>query len=235
MKLSEIYGVLFTIGLLTGCASNGSARIDNVPMYGQPQVERPAILKKADEDFIREASTGLVSREAASKAWFNQGNEYMAEGNLDYSMRRYNQSWLLNPENYQPYWGFARVMVAKRQYEESFKYFDKAKELVNDPYQKPALLSDFAVAYHNKANALPRSEVADRKKYFDLANRTFEESTNADPTYFNAWFKWAYSLYFQENYSESWSKVKKARELDTSAIPDAFIADLRSKMPEPAN
>lgn len=235
MKLFGIVGVLLAVSLSIGCASNGGMRIDNVPMYGQPEVERPAILKKADEDFVREASAGLGSREAASKAWFAQGDKYMTEGNLDYAMRRYNQSWLLNPENYQPYWGFARVMVAKRQYEESFEYFDKASQLINDPYQRPALLSDFAVAYHNKANALPSSEAVERKKYFDLANQTFEESTNADPTYFNAWLKWAYSLYFQENYSDSWRKLRKAREIEASAIPAAFIADLSSKMPEPAN
>jgi hypothetical protein len=65
-------------------------------MYGQPEIPRPDFLKKADEVFIKQAVAGLGSREKASEAWWLEGEKYMAQGNLDFAMRRYNQSWLLN-------------------------------------------------------------------------------------------------------------------------------------------
>ncbi|MET0071640.1 MAG: hypothetical protein ABW096_16510 [Candidatus Thiodiazotropha sp.] len=225
--------ILVTIVLLVSCVSGGGTRIDNIPMYGQPDTERPESLKKADEDFIRQAVNGIGNREEASKVWWHEAEKYMNEGNLDYAMRRYNQSWLLNPNNYQPYWGFARVMVAKRQYEESFKYFQKAAELINDPYEKPALLSDYAIAYHNKANSLPLTDKQQRVKYFNLANSYFEKATNSDPEYPKSWLKWAFSLYFQENYQESWAKVKNAQKIEPGIVPDSFLSDLRTKLPEP--
>lgn len=91
---------------LSGCATGSSEqRIDNIAMYGQPEIARPDFLKKADEDFIKQATSGFGSREAASKAWFAEAEKFMSQRNLDFAMRRYNQSWLLNPNNYQPYWG----------------------------------------------------------------------------------------------------------------------------------
>lgn len=235
MNHRNILAVLAITNILFGCVSDGGTRIDNVPMYGQPKTERPAFLKKADEDFIQEASSGLGSREAASRAWHAEGERFMAEGNLDYAMRRYNQSWLLNPDNYQPYWGFARVMVAKRQYDEAFKYFDRAKELIDDPYEKPALITDQAIAYHNKASTLPKYQAGEKAKYYSLANSLFEESTKLDPTYSKPWLKWAYSLYFQQDYPAAWRKVNKSRELAPDSVPESFLEDLRSKMPEPTD
>ncbi len=225
--------VLAAAVFLAGCASGGGTRIDNIPMYGQPEIERPAVLKEADARFIKDASAGFASREAASVAWHQQGDEYMAVKNLDYAMRRYNQAWLLDPDSYLPYWGFARVMVAKREYEEAIKYFDEALARIDDPYQKPALLHDLAVAYNNKANRLPATERAARERNYSLANMRFQESTEADPDYMKAWRSWAFSLYFQGDYAAAWDKVKRARALDPDSIPGSFLSDLSAEMPEP--
>jgi len=225
--------LLLSLVLLSSCASPGGMRIDNYPMYGQPEISRPDFLQKADEDFINKVGTEFGDRKKASTMWWQQGDKFANEGNLDYAMRRYNQSWLLDPENYQPYWGFARVKTATREYEEAFKYFKKANELIDDPYQKPALLTDTALGYHNKANSLDKNNTQERDKYFTLANSKFEESTKLDPTYPNAWAAWAHSLYFQDNYKESWVKVKKALELDASLVSDTLLQNLKNKMPEP--
>ena len=233
MRIKELAHALIGLVILSGCMSGGGTRIDNIPMYGQPEIVRPEFLKKADEEFIERALGGFVNREEASKAWWHQAEQFMKEGNLDYAMRRYNQSWLLNPNNYQPYWGFARVMVVRRQYEESFKYFKKAIDLINDPYEKPALLSDTAIAHHNKAYNTNENNVQERNKYFALANNYFKESTISDPTYPNSWAGWAYSLYFQGKYLEAWSKVKKTRQLNPSLLDARMLTDLSNAMPEP--
>ena len=234
MKIITIVATLITAALIGGCASDSNFRIDNIPMYGQPEIKRPAFLKQADETFIREASDKLGSREAASAAWYGQGEKYMAEGNLDFAMRRYNQSWLLNPDNYQPYWGFARVMVAAKQYDESFRYFERALALIDDDYQKPALLTDFAIAYHNKGNSLPQEQATAKQSYYSKANQTFESATQADPGYIKAWVKWAYALYYQQDYAAAWDKVAKARALEPTAVPAPFIAKLQAQLPASA-
>lgn len=223
--------VFAAVGLLSGCVTTGGTRIDNVPMYGQPALERPVALKRADEEFIKQASEGLGGREKASVAWWMEGDKYMREGNLDYAMRRYNQSWLLNPNSFRPYWGFSRVLLEQGQLDESIKHLEKANQLVDDEYQKVALLTDTASVYSVKANNSANGST-ERTKYFSLANRYFEESSKLDPTYPNSWRSWARSLYFEGRYAEAWQKVNAARSRGAQ-FPPQFIRALEEKMPEP--
>jgi tetratricopeptide (TPR) repeat protein len=226
------YGTVVSMMLLASCATPDAQRIDNIPMYGQPAIQRPEALKKLDEDFINQATAGLGSREAASKAWAAQADKFMSQGNLDYAMRRYNQSWLLNPNNYQPYWGFGRVLFEQGKLDEGIEYFEKAKLLVDDPYQKVALLSDTGSAYSHKADSLPVDKREERARSFELANRQFTESTKLDSTYANSWLRWAHSLYMEGRYVNSWEKLKKARSLGAKET-SVFLEALQEKMPEP--
>jgi tetratricopeptide (TPR) repeat protein len=224
--------LLLLIVLVASCATPQGVPIYNVPMYGQPQIPRPQILKEADETFINQAVAGLGSREVASKVWAAQADKYMAENNLDFAMRRYNQSWLLNPNNYQPYWGFGRVMLEWGKVDESIEHFEKAKQLINDDYQKVALLADMAMAYSVKANDMPSDRPAERAKYFEQANKLYSESAAMDPKYPYAWRNWARSLYFEGRYAEAWEKVNKAKSL-SAPFPPVFLSALSEKMPEP--
>lgn len=208
-------------------------RIDNIPMYGQPAIPRPEHLRKADEDFIKEAVTGLGSREVASKAWFAQGEEYMQKRDLDFAMRRYNQSWLLNPNNYQPYWGFGRVMLERGKFEEAVQHLETAKGLVDDQYQKTAVLIDLGTAYSVRATSVVKSDVPEGARLFSLANQTYSAAMSLDPAYGNGWRRWAMSLYEQGEYAQAWEKVKQARTHNARPLPPAFLRALEQKMPEP--
>ncbi len=226
MKFRKLVGVICLFGMIAGCVSTGGTRIDNIPMYGQPEIERPDILKKADQDFINKASKGIGSREEASKVWWGQAERFMREGNLDYAMRRYNQSWLLNPNNYQPYWGFARVLMEQDKIDEAIKFLEKAESLVDDHYQKVALLADMGSAYTYKAK--------DEPHYFEKANTKFEESIQLEAAYPNSWRRWAFSLYEQKSYSDAWQKVIKAQELGARPFPPEFLTALEAALPNPS-
>ena len=217
----------FTVLLvLNGCARNGAVRIDNVPMYGQPEIERPAILQQADEAFIIQASSAFKSREEASMAWFNKGEQYMRQGDLDLAMRRYNQSWLLNPNYFGPYWGFARVMIRQGEIDEALTHISKAKALINDPYQEVALLTDMGVVYSLKALESPESE---KHYYFNLANESFQKSINMDPTYPESWRYWAYSRLEQGKCEEARQNATQATKLGNVKISDSFMKSLNEK------
>jgi tetratricopeptide (TPR) repeat protein len=229
----RFYISAFAVLILAGCVTTGGTRIDNVPMYGQPSVQRPDELKRADEDFIKQASEGLGDREKASQAWALQGDKFMSEGNLDFAMRRYNQSWLLNQNNYRAYWGFGRVMLQRGKVEEAIQYLEKSRQLVEDQFQKAALLSDLGSAYSAQAESAQNNKGQDRARLFLLANQSFSESTVLDATYGNSWRRWAMSLYEQDNYAGAWEKVKRARRQNARPFPPEFIRALEQKMPEP--
>ena len=217
--------------LISGCATTPAGpRIDNVPMYGQPQIVRPDFLRQADEQFIREAVAGFGTREKASDIWWAQAEAFMAQNNLDFAMRRYNQAWLLNQNNFKAYWGFARVLLAQGAIEPAFVHLEKAMILCADNFQRPALLSDAGSAYSNKASSLV---LKDRDDLFQKADSFFEQALKIDSSYGNAYKRWAISLYHQEKYSEAWIKIAEARRRPDANIPPAFLRALKSKMPEP--
>jgi tetratricopeptide (TPR) repeat protein len=233
-KISFLFAMLVAL-LPAGCATPPTEqRIDNIPMYGQPQLPRSEPLRKADEDFIAQASSGFGgNRNAASDAWWKQAEEYVANRNLDFAMRRYNQAWLLNPSSYKPYWGFGRVMLERGEVDDAIKHLDKAKQLCTDTSQRPALVSDIGTAYSIKAGSTVTSQASERERYLALSNDNYREATTLDPNYANAWRRWAMALYEEAKYAESWEKVKRAQALNATPFPPAFLTALAQKMPQP--
>ncbi len=215
-----------------GASQPDSVRVDNLPMYGQPDVERTDHLKLLDEHFIANAVKTFGSREKASRDWYAQGEVFMNQGNLDFAMRRYNQSWLLDPKNYQPYWGFGRVLLSQKNCDEAFRQFARARELVNDDPRKMALLSDSGIAYGYCATLISGSYREAREKFFENANRLFAESTRLDPSYAVAWFRWSQVLLEQGRAKEAWEKVRKAQSAGYP-VPADHLVRLRRRMPEP--
>ena len=206
---------------------------DTLPMFGQPKINRSDDLKKSDEAFIRDSTLRFGTRQAGSNTLAAQGWVAARAGQDDVAMRRFNQAWLLNPKNYSVFWGFGAVLSAKGKLSEALEYLETARELVNDPKQRVALLSDLGAVHSAYATRLPGDRQLERAQQFVLANNRFSESLENDPSFAQSWREWAISLYDQERYSEAWIRVKKARELNAEPFPPEFLNKLSAKMPEP--
>ena len=115
---------------------------EKLPMYGQPGIARPDNLKKNDESLIRDATFRFGNRQAASRALAEQGWASVRKGMFDVAMRRFNEAWLLNPKNYQAFWGFGAVLSEQGKLAEAIEQLETARNLVDDPRQRVALLSD---------------------------------------------------------------------------------------------
>jgi len=222
---------MLAILVISACASVPTGqRIDSIPMYGQPEIARPDFLLKLDQQFIREVVAGIGTRENASEMWWAQAEKFMAQENLDLAMRRYNQSWLLNPNNFKAYWGFGRVLLERGETDLAIVQLEKAIALCTDDFQRPALLTDTGSAYLAKANNFVGEE---KREFFRKADSLFEQALKIDPGYGNAYKRWAISLHRQEKYSEAWIKVAEARKQPDLTISPKFLKALESIMPEP--
>ena len=206
---------------------------DKLPMFGQPKIVRPGNLKKADEDFIRDSTLRFGSRTAGSNALAAQGWTALRAKQADVAMQRFNQAWLLNPKNYRIFWGFGALMSERGKLLEALEHLETARQLIDDPAQRVALLCDLGTVHSEYAAGLPADRQLERAQHFVLANSRFTESLENDPKYAMSWREWAISLYEQERYSEAWVKVKQARENGAEAFPPQFLKKLSAKMPEP--
>ena len=206
---------------------------DKLPMFGQPKIVRPENLKKNDESFIHEATLRYGSRNAGSNTLANQGWTALRAKQPDIAMQRFNHAWLLNPRNYRVFWGFGAIMSERGRLAEALEYLETAREMIDDPVQRVALLCDLGTVHSEYASSLPADRQLERTQHFVLANSRFTESLENDPKYAMSWREWAMSLYQQERYSEAWVKVKQARQNGAEPFPADFLKKLSAKMPEP--
>ena len=214
-------------------ASDTSVNPDALPMFGQPKVARSPAQKQADEAFIRDNTLRYKTRQAASSAFATQGWTAVRAKQLDAAMQRFNQAWLLNPKNYSAFWGFGAIVSERGRILDAIEYLETARELIDDPAQRPALLADLGNLHSEYAARLSSDNQLERAQHFVLANSRFTESLENDPKFASGWREWAMSLYDQERYSEAWVKAKRARELNAEPFPPEFLKKLSAKMPEP--
>jgi len=145
--------------------------INMIPMYGYPNIEKSAAQKKSDEKFIKSVVANSGTREKASKEFAGEGWRYRSKGDTANAMRRFNQSWLLNPNYYQPYWGFGALLWAQGSTDEAIIHYNKALSLIDDNGEKPRLLTDAARAYSKKG--FTATNKIKRKEFFGKANSLF--------------------------------------------------------------
>jgi len=80
---------------------------NQLPMYGER--EKTAEMKNADAAFIASIEKQGLSRQEGAKQVIQSGWSYWAKRDLATAMSRFNQAWLLDPENGNAYHGFALV------------------------------------------------------------------------------------------------------------------------------
>jgi tetratricopeptide (TPR) repeat protein len=196
--------------------------------FGRPDLIRPD--QKADEAFLREASSKYPNREAASRAFASLGWTQLREGKAEPALQSFYRAWLLNAKNYQAFWGYGAILADRGNLLDAIEQLDTARELMDDPKQIPALLVDMGTVNSTYAAGLPKDKQLDRAQYFVRANQCFVESLELDPTYAAGWRAWALSLYDQERYSEAAIKAQRAQELKAEPLPANFWRDLKKNM-----
>jgi tetratricopeptide (TPR) repeat protein len=202
---------------------------EHLPMYGQPEFVRPDHLKKADDAFTRDSIARYGSRQAAGDAFASEGWQALKNNQRDVALERFNRSWLLDPKNYQAFWGFAAILSEQGKLAAAIEQLETARELNDEPSQRVALLSDLGSLYSEYAARMPAEQQLDRARHFVLANNRFVESVEIAPEFAPAWRAWAISLYQQERYSEAWVKAQRALELKGEPFPGDFLEKLAKK------
>lgn len=144
MKLSLIICCLFSLFAI-GCIQSDDCvdGINKLPMYGNMKKCRMQL--EDDKNFIAicEKSPG---RKAATLHMVKRGWEYFYKNQLDTSMMRFNQAWLLDSLNADVYWGFGDLVGKQRKFKESLRFFKKSLKLKSD---NAKTWSDESISYGN--------------------------------------------------------------------------------------
>jgi len=210
MGLKNTLNTLLIATILSACASPTRPGIDAdkdpinlIPMYGYPDIEKTEEQKKADELFIETVTRSSGSREKASWEFAGRGWHYLKQGDNASSMRRFNQSWLLNPGNYMPYWGFGVLLNAQGKSAEAIFYYDRALWLIREMgSDKPRLLADAAKVYVAHGRDIRTTDKAQSEQFFEKANTLANDVFKLDPQFGNEAVKQDSQFAFAYRYGE---------------------------------
>ncbi|NLV23241.1 MAG: hypothetical protein GXY54_00480 [Deltaproteobacteria bacterium] len=106
------YWLITVIAVIAALLTSNTAFADSLPtnqlpMYGER--EKTVQMKNADAALISAVEKQGLSRQEAAKRAVQTGWYYWAKRDLTTAMSRFNQAWLLDPENGNAYHGFALV------------------------------------------------------------------------------------------------------------------------------
>ena len=127
----NLLALIFLLAIVNfGCTQAQTPRdeVNNtLPMYGNAK-KSPDLLA-ADQELIATMSKIYPNKKDGSAALAKRGWDYMYAKDLETSMRRFNQAWLLDSLNADVYWGFADLLGMQGKNEEAVGFFKKAIKL----------------------------------------------------------------------------------------------------------
>jgi tetratricopeptide (TPR) repeat protein len=216
--------IVLSVVLMVGVGVGRAQDVNLLPKYGG--LPKNDALKRADAVFIAGMEEDYQGdRTKASSDIARRGWQYLAGGDAEDAMRRFNQAWLLDNHDGIALWGMAAVEASWGKSDESLKLFAEA-----EPYERGEI--NFAVDYA-KAVGMIGVQTGDPKMLKDAYERFGRVYARAPENTLNLQ-NWAITLFGEGRYAEAWAKVKLAEATPNKvAVDPHFVADLEARMPRP--
>lgn len=228
----QLFLLTLSATLVFGCATPRAAGpiSSEAPMYGGLNHQAIPEMKAIDDALIEGTTKEFGSREAASERFVEQGFRYYFQDDLSTAMKRFNQGWLLNPNNPNVFHGYAAVLNDQDNHCEARKMIERALEL--GLHKTAGNLADAGRA-NTLCAMLDKSLDRDTKAgYLKRAYNYYVDALKISPNSEYVYGSWASASYWMGDYATAWKYVKKQREL--GGKPGArFLRLLSEKMPEP--
>jgi len=193
-----------------------------LPLYGGVDRTKNSEFIAQDNSLIEKAMRTFGSREHASEGYVEHGFDHYGNNELEESMNRFNQAWLLNPENPYAYLGFALLLNKQKKSCEAHKMFKLANE---KGLNEGGFLTDYA--YTSSQCASLRKE-KEKRKLFETANALYETAiqTSNQRLLAYVYHSWAKSYYLQKDYLKSQEMVKQSKQFG-GIIDDSLLKALK--------
>jgi tetratricopeptide (TPR) repeat protein len=126
IKIILNYSVLFSTIIFLSCSpkQNCPDDINLLPMYGEVKKCEEQI--EIDKQFLSDCDKQFKNRREASDKYVEIAWGFFYNNDIEASMKRFNQAWLLDKNNSEVYWGFGNLMGMKKNYNQSILLLEKS-------------------------------------------------------------------------------------------------------------
>ena len=142
--MTKFLELTFICFLAAGCSAAQDCKegINLLPMYGN--VKKCEQQLAADREFIASIDSKYKDRKTAASEIVESGWYYFYKNELETSMKRFNQAWLLDSLNSEVYWGFGNLLGRKGSFKASIPYFKRSLKLKKD---NPKVYESLSTSY----------------------------------------------------------------------------------------
>jgi tetratricopeptide (TPR) repeat protein len=198
--------------------------INLLPKYGT--AEKTAEQKAIDTQFLKGLDESYKGNRKAAATEIAQGGwQFVANGNLDNAMIRFNQAWLADNKNGLSIWGMGVVLATSGQFERCLPFFAEAEGLIGSDM-------GFAVDYA-KILGIAGAELKN-PAHTNNALARFAKIYGQQPDNTLNLQNWSITLFYNDKFKEAWEKLKQAEATPNKAdIDPNYVAALQAKMPRP--
>ncbi len=197
-----------------------------LPMFGSGKKTEDEA--QSDRRFVEIAVKGSGSSELAAIELSRMGWDAYRKKDYKLAMSRFNQAWLVDPNQGEAYWGFGLMTGLDEKIDDSIGLLRKAAELVPQSPKKARLFCDLAYAYSVKGD--PVEPAAEREKIYVQAAKYYEAAEVSDPNLALTQSHWAMLLFKREKFKESWERASRARTLGGEGLDPDFAKAVEAQM-----
>jgi tetratricopeptide (TPR) repeat protein len=175
-----------------------------------------------DKKFIDLVLKQDTTHRKGSEHLVQLGFSYLAKGDVETAMKRFNQAWLLDPKNENVYWGYGAVYGSFNDYDMAMKQYDKG--LTINP-ASPVILTDKATLYF-----VQFQQAGDQVK-LTAAIDLLKKSYAIDNRSVNTTYKLSICYFLSKDCANAWRFYNECKNLGGGPIAENYTNALKNRCP----
>jgi tetratricopeptide (TPR) repeat protein len=179
-----------------------------------------------DQLFVSDCDKQFKSRTEGSEFFSKMGWDYLADGDKNTAIHRFNLSWLLNPDNVDVYWGLGVIEFQSANFPNAIKLMSKGLEISKEPNY--VLMVDLATVYIKTALNNPNSLIESAN-----ARNLLSKSLEIQPKYTPAFMQLTLVNIIENKLDEAWDSFHKGYELNTKEVNYEILGELLKRKADP--
>jgi tetratricopeptide (TPR) repeat protein len=168
----------------------------------------------ADQELIEEYTKQEGTRQKGSEVLVNLGFHYYYQGDIKTAMYRFNQAWLLDPENENALWGFASVYFALGNLSYALEELNEGLKL--NP-KSTKILTDIATIH------MALFQNTNDEREFGKAINLFKQSYAIDPKNQNTVYKLSGAYLMKNDCNKALKYYNECKSLGGKPITKEYV------------
>lgn len=200
---------------------------NELPLYGDSPKSPEEIA--TDKQFIADVVKAAGTKEKALEAMIDRGWDMIDKHDISGAIRRFNQAYLLSPNDYRIYWGLGIASGMQGDFNKSIELFEKGSGMNS---KDSRFLADFGFSLVNQGiEDFQTLREENGKKLFDKAETLYLEAQKIAPKTALPYTRMAILKYYLGDCPAAHSNLEKSKSLGGEGIEPAFEKDLNERCP----